>query len=126
MPAPNTRGTCPFLAAHLSIGNLSNLFRYFRCFFSNCHGTGARILSNLFCYFRFFSNCPGTGARVSPKKMPGGLPVSRDLVRIVKESSRLEGPGLTLDHHVRAVEERQAKSVEFYLRACALRLEQGL
>lgn len=54
------------------------------------------------------------------------LPVSRDLVRIVKESSRLEGPGLSLDQHLRAVEERQAKSVEFYLRACALRLEQGL
>ena len=53
-------------------------------------------------------------------------PVSRDLVRIVRESSRLEGGGLTLDDHLRAVEARQAKSVEFYLRACALRLDQGL
>lgn len=53
-------------------------------------------------------------------------PVSRDLVRIVRESSKLEGNGLTLDDHLRAVEARQAKSVEFYLRACALRLDQGL
>lgn len=60
------------------------------------------------------------------KNMRGGLPVSRDLVRIVKESSRLEGPGHSLDDHLRAVDERQAKSVEFYLRACALRLDQGV
>ena len=53
------------------------------------------------------------------------LPVSRDLMRIVRESSRLEGAGGVSDH-VRAVEVRQAKATEFYLRACALRLEQGL
>jgi hypothetical protein len=52
------------------------------------------------------------------------LPISRDLMRIVRESSRLEGAcGVT--EHVRAVEARQAKAIEFYLRACALRLEQG-
>lgn len=54
------------------------------------------------------------------------LPISRDLVRIVKESSRLEDPQHTLGEHLRAVDARQAQSVEFYLRACALRLEQGL
>ena len=46
-------------------------------------------------------------------------------MRIVRESSRLEGAGGVSDH-VRAVEVRQAKATEFYLRACALRLEQGL
>ncbi len=55
------------------------------------------------------------------------LPVSRDLVRIVKESSRLEGgPHTTLGEHLQAVDARQAQSVEFYLRACALRLERGV
>lgn len=54
------------------------------------------------------------------------LPISRDLVRIVKESSRLEGPHHTLSEHLQAVDARQAQAVEFYLRACALRLEQGL
>jgi hypothetical protein len=55
------------------------------------------------------------------------LPVSRDLVRIIRESSRLEGPHqLTLTEHLKAVDERQAKAVEFYLRACALRLDQAL
>lgn len=54
------------------------------------------------------------------------LPVSRDLVRIVKESSRLEGVDRPLSEHLRAVDARQAQSVEIYLRACALRLEQGL
>jgi hypothetical protein len=52
------------------------------------------------------------------------LPVSRDLMRIVRESSRLEGAG-GVAVHVRAVEARQAKAIEFYLRACALRLDQG-
>lgn len=53
------------------------------------------------------------------------LPISRDLVRIVKESSRLEGTQHTLSEHLCAVNARQAQSVEFYLRACALRLAQG-
>jgi hypothetical protein len=59
-----------------------------------------------------------------PSRPP--MPVSRDLVRIVRESSRLEGANLSLNDHVRAVEARQAKALEFYLRACALRLEQVL
>lgn len=47
-------------------------------------------------------------------------------MRIVKESSRLEGVDRPLSEHLRAVDARQAQSVEIYLRACALRLEQGL
>ena len=72
------------------------------------------------------SNLCGPACFWAENKMRGGLPVSRDLVRIVKESSRLEGPGHSLEDHLRAVDERQAKSVEFYLRACALRLDQGV
>jgi hypothetical protein len=53
-------------------------------------------------------------------------PVSRDLMRIVRESSRLGGADATLSDHVSAIETRQAKAVEFYLRACALRLDQSL
>ena len=67
---------------------------------------------------------PVRGRPLMPSRPP--MPVSRDLVRIVRESSRLEGANLTLNDHMRAVEARQAKAVEFYLRACALRLEQVL
>jgi hypothetical protein len=51
-------------------------------------------------------------------------PMSRNLVRIIRESSRLDGGGL--GEHLAAIEARQAKALEFYLRACALRLDQGL
>jgi hypothetical protein len=61
-----------------------------------------------------------------PKAAHRATPVSRDLARMVRESSRLEGAGLTLNDHLAAVNARQAKGVEFYLRACAIRLEQGL
>ncbi len=54
------------------------------------------------------------------------LPVSRDLVRIIRECSRLEQGNHTLTEHIRCIEDRQAKAVEFYLRACALRLDQGM
>ncbi len=47
-------------------------------------------------------------------------------MRIVRESSRLGGADATLSDHVSAIETRQAKAVEFYLRACALRLDQSL
>lgn len=57
---------------------------------------------------------------------PPSLPVSRDLVRIIRESSKLEGINLTLNDHMQAVDDRQASAVEFYLRACALRLDQGI
>jgi hypothetical protein len=51
-------------------------------------------------------------------------PVSRDLVRIIRESSKLDGNVTSLSEHLRAVDARQAQAVEFYLRACALRLAQ--
>lgn len=53
------------------------------------------------------------------------LPVSRDLVRIIRESSKLEGGGgASLSDHLRAIDARQVQAVEFYFRACALRLTQ--
>ena len=78
--------------------------------------------------------CPAHPEADPPQPMPPPvqhsgahhLPVSRDLVRIIRESSKLEGPNLTLNDHMKAVDDRQAKAVEFYLRACALRLDQGL
>jgi hypothetical protein len=51
-------------------------------------------------------------------------PVSRDLVRIIREASKLDTPGASLGEHLRAVDARQAQAVEFYFRACALRLEE--
>lgn len=61
-----------------------------------------------------------------PPSSSNSLPVSRDLVRIIRESSKLEQGTPTLGEHLKSIEDRQAKAVEFYLRACALRLEQGL
>ena len=52
-------------------------------------------------------------------------PVSRDLVRIIRESSKLDVNVSSLTEHIRAVDSRQAQAVEFYLRACALRLQQS-
>jgi hypothetical protein len=77
------------------------------------------------------SNSEGPVSRCHAKtkermRARASLPVSRDLVRIVKESSRLEGGPHSLNDHLHAVDARQAQSVEFYLRACALRLERGL
>lgn len=60
------------------------------------------------------------------RKTGGSVPVSRDLVRIIKESSRLAEAERGLSEHVQAVEERQSKAIEFYLRACALRLDKTL
>jgi hypothetical protein len=54
----------------------------------------------------------------------GGQPVSRGIVRIIRENSKLEG-SQPLAEHLQAVEARQASAVEFYLRACAMRLSQG-
>lgn len=50
-------------------------------------------------------------------------PVSRDLVRIIKENSKLDSNGASLNDHLQSVDERQSKALEFYLRACSLRLE---
>lgn len=59
----------------------------------------------------------------APKGRP--VPVSRELVRIIRETSKLEGPGHSLNDHLSAVSARQAREIEFYLRACALRLGQS-
>lgn len=67
-----------------------------------------------------------THPRKKNMKRQQPTPVSRELVRIIRESSRLEGANLTLNDHLRAVDARQIKAVEFYLRACSLRLDQGL
>ena len=53
--------------------------------------------------------------------MPPSAPVSRDLVRIIREVSRREVQNLT--EGLKQIEERQAREVEFFLQACALRLE---
>ena len=53
-------------------------------------------------------------------------PVSRELVRLIRESSKLNSPQASLTEHVRAVDEKQAQAIEFYFRACALRLEQAM
>lgn len=52
-------------------------------------------------------------------------PVSQELVRIVRESSGLGVCDASLSRHMQAVEDRQAQALEFYLRACAMRLEDG-
>jgi hypothetical protein len=62
------------------------------------------------------------------KKSGGGQPVSRDLARIIRESSKKQlegGADASLDEHLQCIEARQTKAVEFYLRACAARLAQG-
>lgn len=66
----------------------------------------------------------GAAGRGARRRMPPAksLPVSRDLARIIRESSRLEPASAPLADHVRAVEDRQTKALEFYLRACAMRL----
>ena len=56
-----------------------------------------------------------------------GQPVSRDLVRIIRESSKCDPSTGThsLKDHLAVVENRQNQAVEFYLRACATRLGVG-
>lgn len=53
--------------------------------------------------------------------MPSRTPVSRDLVRIIREVSRSESR--VLSDNIRVIEERQANEVEFYLRSFAQRLQ---
>lgn len=57
-------------------------------------------------------------------KQPASRPLSRDLVRMIREISKKDA--LTLGEGLRAIEERQAKEIEFYLQACALRLESSV
>lgn len=53
-------------------------------------------------------------------------PVSRELVRLIRESSKLDNPQASLSEHLRAVDAKQAQAMEFYIRACVLRLEQTM
>lgn len=59
---------------------------------------------------------------MSPSRQ--GHAISRQLVRIVRESSRLsdEDSDAPLSKHLQAVDDRKAQALEFYLRACAMRL----
>lgn len=84
---------------------------------------------------RALSPDPEIIIRMPPASKLQSFPVSRELVRMIRTSSQLlssqqqDGGGggpIPLSEHLRAVDVRQAKGVEFYLRACALRLEQGL
>ncbi len=68
---------------------------------------------------------PALSRRLNGMQSKKVLPVSRDLVRIIRESSRLEG-NLTLTDHLSVIDARQAQEVEFYFRACALRLSGGI
>jgi hypothetical protein len=52
---------------------------------------------------------------------PANRPLSRDLVRMIREISKKDALGL--GEGLKAIEERQAKEIEFFLQACALRLE---
>lgn len=52
------------------------------------------------------------------------VPVSRELVRIIRENSKIECGHASLTDHLNAIAERQAREIEFYLRSCVLRLEQ--
>jgi hypothetical protein len=61
----------------------------------------------------------GVGAR---NHMSRPTPVSRELVRIIRDNSGLGREGASLCEHVRGIEERQAQAIEFYLRSCNLRL----
>ena len=54
------------------------------------------------------------------------VPVSRDLVKIIRDSSKLpKDSTVGLSDHLRAIDDRQSKGVEFYLRVCAMRLEKS-
>lgn len=51
-------------------------------------------------------------------------PLSRDLVRMIRDISKNDARDLA--EGLKAVEERQSKEIEFYLQACALRLETSI
>lgn len=48
-------------------------------------------------------------------------PVSRELVHIIREVYKCEGRNVNED--VKAITDRQAKEIEYYIRACVVRLE---
>ena len=64
------------------------------------------------------------GASYHMPAKPVSRPLSRDLVRMIREISKKDALGL--GEGLRAIEERQAKEIEFFLQACALRLETAL
>ena len=117
-------------AIHLSFGESLQLFSFKTFFFhysSNFPGGKKKT--------RALSPDPEIIIRMPPASKLQSFPVSRELVRMIRTSSQLlssqqqDGGGggpIPLSEHLRAVDARQAKGVEFYLRACALRLEQGL
>lgn len=75
-------------------------------------------------FFSLYLHLGGLAGRVCGMQPSSkrGHPVSRHLVSIIRECSKLETAGGSLDEHLRAVDSRQTKAIEFYLRACALRL----
>lgn len=78
-----------------------------------------------FIYRKNQSEIPGARKRARVRAlMAHRTPISRDLVRIIREVSKSENAPLC--DNLRVIEERQAREVEFYLRACALRLERGI
>jgi hypothetical protein len=50
------------------------------------------------------------------------VPISRELVRIIRDASLLGKEEAPLGEHLKSIEERQAQAIEFYLRSCSLRL----
>ena len=56
--------------------------------------------------------------------MPEGTvqTISRDLGRIIRETSLVEPSDVPLSRHLQAVEDRRTQCFEFYLRACVQRL----
>ena len=68
---------------------------------------------------------PHLKPRMNPSQR-APTPVSRELVRLIRETSKLDAPQATLSEHMRAVDAKQAQAIEFYIRACVLRLEQAM
>ena len=67
------------------------------------------------------------GAEPLPVGMPAKTAptISRELARIIRDSSLVEPTDAPLSRHLQAVEDRRAQGFEFYIRACALRLAEG-
>lgn len=75
--------------------------------------------NNLLETRRAWLACASSASRMPARRET--RPLSRDLVRMIREMSKKENLGLA--EGLRVVEERQSKEIEFYLQACALRLE---
>ena len=55
---------------------------------------------------------------------PAQPPVSRELIRIIREVYKCEGQSVHAD--MKDITDRQAKEIEYYIRACTARLEKAL